>query len=103
MGKIMTRQQIITDLENKLQNHHLSLSSRLRDEAILKYLKEDEGLTERYRALQGYVVRLKERGLEKGRKFCWRDGKAVIENCYICDKCIQPGDLAWNEGEEVTE
>ena len=63
----MTRQQIITDLEIKLQNPNLSLSSRLRDQAILKYLKEDEDLTERYRELQGYVVRLKERGLEEGR------------------------------------
>ena len=60
----MTRQQIITDLEIKLQNPNLSLSSRLRDQAILKYLKDDEGLTERYRELQGYVVRLKEREAE---------------------------------------
>ena len=60
----MTRQQIITDLEIKLQNPDLSLSSRLRDQAILKYLKDDEGLTERYRELQGYVVRLKEREAE---------------------------------------
>ena len=60
----MTRRQIITDLEIKLQNPDLSLSSRLRDQAILKYLKDDEGLTERYRELQGYVVRLKEREAE---------------------------------------
>ena len=60
----MTRKQRITYLEIKLQNPDLSLSSRLRDEAILKYLKDDEGLTECYRELQGYVVRLKEREAE---------------------------------------
>ena len=73
----MTRRQIITDLEIKLQNPDLSLSSRLRDQAILKYLKDDEGLTERYRELQGYVVRLKERGLEEGRKHCWHCGQKL--------------------------
>ena len=73
----MTRRQIITDLEIKLQNPDLSLSSRLRDQAILKYLKDDEGLTERYRELKGYVVRLKERGLEEGRKHCCHCGQKL--------------------------
>ena len=95
----MTRQQIIKYLEIKLQNPNLSLSSRLRDQAILRYLKDDEGLTERYRELQGYVARLKERGLEEGRKHCWRYGQTVIAGCDLCDTCIQPGDLTWEEEE----
>ena len=95
----MTRRKIITDLEIRLQDPTLSLSSRLRDEAILKYLKDDEGLTDRYRELQGYVVRLKERGLEEGRKYCWRYGWDVVEQCEVCESCPEPGDLAWNEEE----
>ncbi len=96
----MTRRELISYYEVKLQNPHLTLSSRLRDEAILKHLKDDEDLTERYRELQGYVVRLKERGLEEGKKHCWRYGQTVIAGCDLCDTCLQPGDLAWNEGEE---
>lgn len=96
----MTRKQRITYLEIKLQSPDLTLSSRIRDTETLKDLKYIDELEHRYKSLQGYVVRLKERGLEAGRKHCWRDGKTVIENCDLCDKCIQPGDLAWNEGGE---
>lgn len=96
----MTRRQIITDLEIRLQDPHVDPRDRSRGQAILTQLKADEGLTERYRELQGYIARLKERGLEDGRKHCWRYGQTVIENCDLCDTCIQPGDLAWNEGWE---
>ena len=95
----MTRRRIITDLEIRLQSPNLSLSGRLRDQAILKQLKKDEDLAERYRELQGYVARLKGQGLEEGRKYCWRYGWDVVEQCEVCESCPEPGDLAWNEEE----
>ena len=35
-----------------------------------------------------------------GRKFCYRYGKRVIENCDVCESCLTAGDLACNEGDE---
>lgn len=96
----MTRKQRITYLEIKLQNPDLTLSSRIRDEATLRDLKYIDELEDRYKSLQGAYQRLAEKGLEYGRKFCYRYCHEVVEQCEMCESCPDGWGIAWDEGEE---
>lgn len=34
------------------------------------------------------------------QKFCYRYQKPMVEQCEVCDNCLKPEDLQWNEEDD---
>ena len=86
----MTLKEIITLTEEKLKNPDLTQTSREREETHLHY----------HKSLQRLLAVVGDEMMPKPRKRCWRYGDTAVEQCSVCESCLEPGDLAWNEGEE---
>ena len=86
----MNLNETIECLEMRLADPKKSLESMAREISILHHLK----------AYRSFLGRLNDEMLP-GRKHCYRYGSIVVEQCEVCEKCVKPEDLAWNQ--EVEE
>ena len=86
---MMNLNETIECLEMRLADPKKSLESMAREISILHHLK----------AYRSFLGRLNDEMLT-GQKHCYRYGSIVVEQCEVCEKCVKPEDLAWNqEGE----
>lgn len=72
----------------KLDNPKLTYTSRDIAERTLSHLQNKRNLLVEYPAEQVAL------------KVCWRFCSQVPVTCDMCDHCLQPEDLAWNESED---
>ena len=78
--------EVITAHEDKLERYELTLLSKELAQDTLHHLKSHQSL----------LRLITDEMIPPGKKFCYRYGKLVVEQCEVCDVCLSPEDLAWN-------
>ena len=81
--------ETIQTAQERVDRPELALESREQAEASLHYLKS-------LKHLLGVI----HDDMIPGKKFCWRHGHYMVEQCEVCESCLTPQDLAWNESDE---
>lgn len=81
--------ETIQTAQERLDNPDLTHESRQREEANLHHLKSLK-----------HLLSVIHDDMIPGKKFCWRYGCYMVEQCEVCESCLAPEDLAWNEGDE---
>ena len=85
----MNLNELIEYFEDK-QKRYLDLMpiSKKVTDAVLKELKGKKSL----------LGKLNDDMIEK--KWCYRYGMWMVEQCEVCESCLKAEDLQWNEGDE---
>ena len=85
----MNLNELIEYFEIKLATHKDLTPINLKAaECTLKELKGKKSL----------LGKLNDDMIEK--KWCYRYGMWMVEQCGVCESCLKAEDLQWNEGEE---
>lgn len=85
-----TLKEIIELTEKRLENPDMSPESRAREEDHLR----------QHRSLQRLLAVVHDEMMPVGKKFCYRHGQWMVDQCEVCESCLGPEDLAWNEEDE---
>ena len=85
----MNLNELIEYFEIKLETHKDLTPINLKvAESTLKELKGKKSLLDK---INDDMI---------GKKWCYRYGMLVVEQCEVCESCLKAEDLQWNEGDE---
>ena len=86
----MNLNELIEYFEDK-QKRYLDLMpiSKKVTDAVLKELKGKKSILDKIND-----------DMISEKKWCYRYGMWMVEQCEVCEKCLKAEDLQWNEGDE---
>ena len=86
----MNLNELIEYFEDK-QKRYLDLTpiSKKVTDAVLKELKGKKSLLDKIND-----------DMINEKKWCYRYGMWMVEQCGVCERCLKAEDLQWNEGDE---